>query len=112
MARAGDFRVGVAALDITPPLGIPLAGYYHARGADGVLDPLFTKALVLEAHGTRSTCHAHAMQVPFTLLPHRTAVSSEFAARHRRDAIALAQRGPTIGERQGWIAWTHRPVLP
>jgi neutral ceramidase len=49
-----DLRVGVAALDITPPLGIPLAGYYHARGADGVLDPLFSKALVMEANGTRA----------------------------------------------------------
>ena len=39
-ALADTLRVGVAAIDITPPLGIPMAGYYHARGADGVLDPL------------------------------------------------------------------------
>lgn len=52
-AQAAQPRVGVAAVDITPPLGIPLAGYYHARGADGVLDPLFSKALVLESAGTR-----------------------------------------------------------
>ncbi|MFO1499667.1 MAG: neutral/alkaline non-lysosomal ceramidase N-terminal domain-containing protein [Verrucomicrobiota bacterium] len=44
-------KVGVASVDITPPLGIPLAGYYHERGADGVLDPLFSKALVLESGG-------------------------------------------------------------
>ena len=37
----------MAAVDITPPLGVPLAGYYHARGAEGVLDPLFSKALVI-----------------------------------------------------------------
>lgn len=48
---AADFRVGVAAVDITPPMGIPMAGYYHERGADGVLDPLFSKALVIEAEG-------------------------------------------------------------
>jgi hypothetical protein len=52
-ARAAEPHVGVAAVDITPPLGIPMAGYYHARGADGVLDPLFSKALVLESEGTR-----------------------------------------------------------
>jgi neutral ceramidase len=51
---ATELRVGVAALDITPPLGIPLAGYYHARGADGVLDPLFSKALIMEVSGTRA----------------------------------------------------------
>lgn len=52
--QAADLRVGVAATDITPPLGIPMAGYYHERGADGVLDPLFSKALVLETAGRRA----------------------------------------------------------
>lgn len=47
-------RVGVASVDITPPLGIPMAGYYHARGADGVLDPLFSKAIVIESGGERA----------------------------------------------------------
>jgi neutral ceramidase len=46
-------RVGVATVDITPPLGIPLAGYYHARGADSVLDPLLSKAMVIEQGGER-----------------------------------------------------------
>lgn len=46
-----DVRVGVASVDITPPQGTPLAGYYHARGADGVLDPLLSKALVIESNG-------------------------------------------------------------
>jgi neutral ceramidase len=44
-------RVGVATVDITPPLGLPMAGYYHERGADGVLDPLFSKAIVIETGG-------------------------------------------------------------
>jgi len=50
---AAEVRVGVAATDITPPMGIPMAGYYHARGADGVLDPLFSKAMIIEADGER-----------------------------------------------------------
>ena len=53
-ATAETLRVGVATADITPPLGIPMAGYYHARGADGVLDPLFTKAMVIESGGARA----------------------------------------------------------
>jgi hypothetical protein len=52
-ARTADLRVGVARVDVTPPVGIPLAGYYHERGADGVLDPLFSKALVIEVERTR-----------------------------------------------------------
>jgi neutral ceramidase len=53
-ARAADLRVGAAAVNITPPLGIPLAGYYHARGADGVIDDLFAKALVLDDGQTQA----------------------------------------------------------
>jgi len=53
-ARAEELRVGIAALDITPPLGAPMAGYYHARGADGVVDPLHAKALVIEYEGRRA----------------------------------------------------------
>src|SRR5574341_776304 len=51
---AADPRAGAAAVKITPPLGIPLAGYYHARGADGVLDDLYSKALVLEKDGEKA----------------------------------------------------------
>lgn len=54
LAQAAGVQVGVGASDITPPLGIPLAGYYHERGADGVLDPLHSKAMVLEANGEKA----------------------------------------------------------
>ena len=47
-------RIGVAVVNITPPLGIPLAGYYHARGADGVQDDLFAKALVVDDGQTKA----------------------------------------------------------
>ncbi len=50
---APALRAGVATEDITPALGIPLAGYYHERRAEAVLDPLFCRALVLEAEGSR-----------------------------------------------------------
>jgi neutral ceramidase len=51
---ASDVRVGVAEVDVTPPLGIPMAGYYHERGADGVLDPLYSKAMVIESGSERT----------------------------------------------------------
>jgi neutral ceramidase len=54
ISPAASLRVGVGTTDITPPLGIPLAGYYHERGADGVMDPLFSKALVIESGGERA----------------------------------------------------------
>lgn len=45
---AGELRLGTAAVKITPPLGIPLAGYYSPRGSDGVLEDLYAKAMVLD----------------------------------------------------------------
>ncbi len=42
-----NIRVGYGEVDITPPLGITMPGYFHERKADGVLDPLLGKALVL-----------------------------------------------------------------
>lgn len=46
--HAQQLRLGVAEVDITPPVGAPLAGYYYNRDAIGVHDPLHVKAMVLE----------------------------------------------------------------
>lgn len=46
--------VGAAVEKITPEPGTPMAGYYHERAADGVLDDLYAKAIVLEAEGVRA----------------------------------------------------------
>jgi len=43
---SASLRVGVAEVDITPPLGFPMAGYYHERLAEGTTDPLKAKAIV------------------------------------------------------------------
>jgi len=42
-----DVRAGAAQEDITPPVGVPLAGGLRARNSEGVDDPLYAKALVL-----------------------------------------------------------------
>ncbi len=50
---AGPLSAGASAVDITPPKGCPMAGYYSVRGAEGTHDPLFAKALVFEKDGTK-----------------------------------------------------------
>lgn len=52
-AQAQELKAGYAAVDITPPAGIPMAGYYNIRKAEGKHDPLMAKTLVLESGGTR-----------------------------------------------------------
>lgn len=51
--KAGELTAGAAQVDITPPVGCPMAGYYSLRGAEGTHDPLFAKSLVIEKDGTR-----------------------------------------------------------
>lgn len=46
-------RVGTAAVDITPRLGTPMAGYYSPRGMEGIHDPLMAKAMVLDDGATQ-----------------------------------------------------------
>src|SRR5947209_19903728 len=45
-AAEEPLRIGVAEVDITPPKGFLMAGYYHERRATGTSDPLKAKALV------------------------------------------------------------------
>ena len=51
VARAGELRVGAAAVKITPDAGAPMAGYYSERAAEGVNDDLYAKAIVFEQDG-------------------------------------------------------------
>ena len=50
---AEGLRVGTAAVKITPPVGIPLAGYYSPRGSEGALEDLYAKVAVLDDGKTR-----------------------------------------------------------
>jgi hypothetical protein len=51
-ATAPPLRVGYADVDITPPLGTSMPGYFRDRKATEVLDPLLVKALVVRQGGT------------------------------------------------------------
>jgi hypothetical protein len=44
---AGDLTVGAATVDITPPAGFRMAGYFNERLSTGTHDPLLAKALVI-----------------------------------------------------------------
>ena len=49
-ASAAGLRAGVAKVDITPPTGQPMWGYFDRKNpSQGTLDPLFARVLVLEA---------------------------------------------------------------
>ena len=52
-SKAGELRIGAAAVKITPPIGTPLAGQYYERGAVSVHDDLFARAMVIEKGGVK-----------------------------------------------------------
>jgi len=52
-AEPALFQVGRARACITPPLGVQLAGYFHAREAKSVRDDLYARAVVIESGGVR-----------------------------------------------------------
>lgn len=53
-ASAAELRVGTGAVKITPPMGAAMSGYYYNRGAEGVHDDLYAKALVFESNGEKA----------------------------------------------------------
>jgi hypothetical protein len=53
-ASAAEFRAGVAVVDITPPQGYRMSGYFNERLNTGVNDPLQAKALVMRQGDTQA----------------------------------------------------------
>ncbi len=47
-AAAQEVQAGWALVDITPPLGYRMSGYFRERRATGIKDPLHAKAIVLK----------------------------------------------------------------
>lgn len=102
-AVAGELRVGAAAVKITPPVGIGMAGYYFERGAQGTHDDLFAKAIVLEQDGERAALVA--LDLISTTRPMVEAARQEIekAAKIRGDRVMIsathAHTGPVLSGR-------------
>ncbi len=52
--QADGLQMGIAQVEITPPLGYPMAGYFHERLADSTKDPLWAKAVVFRNGETQA----------------------------------------------------------
>jgi neutral ceramidase len=98
---AADLQVGASAVKITPPPGIPMAGYYYMRGAEGIHDDLYAKTLVIERDGEKVAI------VSCDLIE----ITSELAA----DVREMAERSTGITGDHIMISATHShtgPVIP
>ena len=72
-------KAGFGRVVTTPMMGIPIAGYFKERIADGVLDDLEANALCVEAGGTKAVLIAvdHCGLVKEILDPIRRAISEK-----------------------------------
>ena len=91
-------RVGVAEVKITPPIGIPLAGYYPDRLPDGMSDPVQAKVLVFRDSDTA------AALVVYDLIGTATEISREV---RRRAAVETG-----IPEARVVVPATHSHAAP
>jgi neutral ceramidase len=101
VAFAGEFRVGAAAVPVTPDPGTPMAGYYSTRLAEGVEDDLFARAIVVEQDG------AKAAMVVCDLISMPRAVAE--------DARRLIEKSTGLPPERVMISATHThtgPTLP
>lgn len=79
MSDDNILKVGYAKVNITPMMGIPVAGYFIERLADGVLDNLHARAVALNQNGKTILMMAvdHCGLVEGFQKPTREAVSKE-----------------------------------
>ncbi len=97
-------QAGFARVDVTPPLGSPLSGYFYARYADGVLDPIQLNALAF-GNGTDTaiiiTCDFIGMVMSKSnemreAIAARTGVPAErvmLCCLHQHTSIRIGDRG-------------------
>ena len=53
-AHAAELKAGVAVVDITPPQGFRMSGYFYERVNTGTKDPLLAKAIVFQQGDTQA----------------------------------------------------------
>src|SRR5437016_10009812 len=95
---AEPLKAGVAVVDITPPAGYRMAGYYSERRNTGTHDPLLAKAIVFQQGDVR----AALVECDIVSMP--AAVSSQARAR--------AEKSTGIPARQITVAATHSQPGP
>jgi len=95
---AEPLKAGIAVVDITPPAGYRMAGYYSERRNTGTHDPLLAKAVVFQQGGVQ----AALVECDLVCMP--AEVSSK--------ARSLAEKNTGIPGRQIAIAATHSHTGP
>jgi len=98
LSAAEPLSSGVAVVDITPPLGYRMAGYYSERRNTGTHDPLLAKAIVFSQGGVKAAlveCDIVSMPAEVST-PARAAAekATGISAKHISVAATHSHTGP------------------
>ena len=108
-------KAGFSRLDVTPPLGTELTGYFRVRIADGVRDPIYLNALALsDGDNTALIVTGDFMYIREEslfyyrgLIEKRTGLSKEnimLHVVHQHTSTTAGKEGPTDPEYQEFLA--------
>jgi len=113
-AKAAAWRVGLATIDITPPLGLWMAGYAARKEpARGIAQPLHAKAMAIEDAGGRRAVVV-AIDVLGLTAPVVDRIATAVRLRHglpRRSLLLCASHthsGPVVDDQLG-VAYDLKP---
>ena len=98
------FKAGFSRVDITPPLGVSIAGYFHDRFASGVLDNLEVNTLVVEYGSDKAALIAldNLMIIQKQMDEYRNKISAETGLPYESIFISCSHthNAPLIGQDQ------------
>ena len=109
--QTSDIMAGIAKIDITPPVGLKMAGHSkRTEGAMGIHDPLYVKALVLEVSGQRTaiiTCDLISYSNQAVL----DAAKEKFNIAHTMICFSHTHSGPVLGDSKEYAALVEKSMI-
>ena len=107
-------KAGFSRVDVTPPLGTELTGYFYKRFSDGVLDPIYLNALALfDGERTAIIITGDFMYIREAtmsryreLIEERTGISKDsimLHTVHQHTSTTAGKEGPTDPVYQGFL---------
>ncbi|MBR2616060.1 MAG: hypothetical protein IKC69_05225 [Clostridia bacterium] len=115
-------KVGFSRVDITPPLGSPMAGYFQYREAEGILDPIQLNAVCITDGET--TCFVVTADILMTNEVFSTDVRARISERvgvpaenvflqglHQHTSVYLGATKKVKGQNNSFYDATYQDVL-
>ncbi len=106
---ADTFKIGWSSIDITPPKPVLIAGQFHARVSEGVMDPITATALAIESVKDGKTSKAIMISCDFVSISDGMRDKSNLRQQVRE---LLKDLSPAVSAEDIMINATHTHAAP